>query len=42
MMTLPCWQIWQSLTNKFNTNLIMSAARHRQIDSLIERVDETV
>jgi hypothetical protein len=27
---------------KLNTKLIMSAARHPQIDSLDERVDETV
>ena len=27
---------------KLNTKLIMSAARHPQIDALIERVDETV
>ena len=40
--TLPCWQIWQSFTRKSNTKLIMSAARHPQIDNLIECVDETV
>jgi hypothetical protein len=39
--TLPCWQIWQSLTRKLNTKLIMSAARHPHIDGL-ERVDETI
>ena len=40
--TLPCWKIRQSLMRKLNTKLIMSAARHPQIDGLIERVDETV
>jgi hypothetical protein len=34
-------QTRQSLMRKLNTKLIMSAARHPQIDGLIERVDET-
>ena len=34
-------KIRQSLMRKLNTKLITSAARHPQIDGLIERVDET-
>jgi hypothetical protein len=42
LITLRCWQIWQCFTIKLNPKLVMSAARHPQIDGLIERVDETV
>ena len=41
-ITLSCWQIWQSFRRKLNTKLIMSAARHPQVDSLLERVNETL
>jgi hypothetical protein len=41
-MTLPCWQISAIFMRKSNTKLIMSAARHPQVDGLIERVDETM
>jgi hypothetical protein len=34
--------IWQSVTRKSNTKLIMSAARHPQINGLIVRVNEAV